>query len=376
MKRTAVVPFACLCLVSIAASACGQDPSSSAPTEMTFVAAGSYGNAPTFQVALGDLDGDSDLDAVFANMHAESEVWLNDGGGHFTNSSQRLGSEAHGVGIADLDGDGDLDLLVVRASSSLPSSVYLNDGSGQFTPADGNLGDLSEAANFVHLFDLEGDGDLDAGVYYSSRYNVLYVNDGTGGFEATGARIPGMASWGDLDGDGDVDAVVQRFEGGYQTLLNVGNGAFDEGGLVEAPSSFVPGNTALGDVDNDGDLDLVGANGGAEPDTPLTILRNDGTGRLTHVSEVQFETGFGRVTLGDLNSDGFPDVFIGWLELPGPIALNDGTGGFFDSGTRIEIGDLAGASAVGDLDGDGDLDIFVARYGQGGPNTVWLNQSR
>jgi hypothetical protein len=238
------------------------------------------------------------------------------------------------------------------------------------------LGDRDQAANSVTLFDFDGDGDLDAGVYYSSRYNVLYLNDGAGGFESSGANIPGMASWGDLDGDGDVDAVVQRFEGGYQTMLNIGGGGFEEGDLLNAPSSFIPGNAALGDIDNDGDLDFVGAMGGATPDTPLTILMNDGSGNLVHVPDTRFNTCFGRVSLADFDGDGFLDIFIGWLELPGPIAINDGNGGFFDSGASLENGDLAGVSAGGDLDGDGDLDIFVARYGQGGPNTVWLNQSR
>jgi hypothetical protein len=344
--------------------------------ESAFVEAGSYGDAPTFQVALGDLDSDGDLDAVFANMHAQSEVWMNDGVGGFTISSQDLGYEAHGVGVGDLDGDGDLDLLVVRASSTMPSSVYLNDGSGIFSPAEGDLGDRDQAANYVSLFDLEGDGDLDAGVYYSARYSTLYVNDGTGMFEQNGSDIPGMACWGDLDSDGDVDAVVQRFEGGYLTLLNAGDGVYEEGELVNGSSSFVPGNAALGDIDNDGDLDLIHASGGEWPDTPLTILKNDGTGILALVPEERFTTAFGRVVLGDLDGSGYLDVFISWLELPDPIVFNDGFGGFFDSNLRLGSNDWEGASALGDLDGDGDLDIFVARYGQGGPNTVWLNQLR
>ena len=58
---------------------------------------GRYGNAPTYQVALGDLDGDGDLDAVFANMHARSEIWSNDGSGRFANTYQRIGMETHGI---------------------------------------------------------------------------------------------------------------------------------------------------------------------------------------------------------------------------------------------------------------------------------------
>jgi hypothetical protein len=377
MTRTAVVPSMIVCLASVAISASCQEGSDGAPRGVTFVEAGGYGDAPTFQVALGDLDGDGDLDAVFANMHAESEVWLNDGSGRFTDSGQRLGAEAHGVGIGDLDGDGDVDLLLTRASSTAPSSVYLNDGSGRFTPARGDLGDRGEAANCVSLFDLEGDGDLDAAVYYARRYEIVYVNDGTGQFAAVSPAIPGMAAWGDLDGDGDVDAVVQRFEGGYLTLRNAGEGVFAEAGLIDGSLEFgPPGSATLGDIDNDGDLDFVDADGGLSPDTPLTILRNDGAGSFSLVAEQRFLTSLGRIALGDFNGDGALDVLIHWHDRPDPIGLNDGAGGFIDSGVRLGNGDWEGVSALGDLDGDGDLDIFVARYGAGGPNTVWLNQAR
>ncbi len=377
MKRAAVVPCASVCLVSLAIGVtCQETPNRGSRTEVIFVEAGRYGNSPTFQIGLGDLDGDGDLDAVFANMHAESEVWLNDGSGRFTDSGERLGAEAHGVGVGDLDGDGDLDLLITRASSSAASSVYFNDGSGRFAAADGDLNDRSHAGNSVSLFDLEGDGDLDAAIYYARRYEIVYVNDGGGQFEALGSPVPGMAAWGDIDGDGDVDAVVQRFGGGYLILRYAGEGIFEQGGLVPGSSEFgPPGSAVLGDIDNDGDLDLVDADGGLSPDSPLTTLRNDGHGSFTFVANERFLTGLGRTVLADINGDGALDVFVTWLERPDAVGLNDGTGSFIDSGIRLGNGDLEGISAVGDLDGDGDLDIFVARYGQGGPNPVLLNQS-
>ncbi len=84
-------------------------------------------------------------------------------------------------------------------------------------------------ANFVSLFDFEGDGDLDAAVYYARRYEIVYVNDGTGRFAPLGPPISGVAYWGDLDGDRDADAVVHRVEGGYVILRNVGDGALAHG---------------------------------------------------------------------------------------------------------------------------------------------------
>jgi len=319
------------------------------------------------------LDQDGDLDAVFANMPTQSEIWMNDGSGHFFNSYQRLGDSAHGVGIGDLDGDGDLDLLITRASSSVPTRVYFNNGLGLFTAANEDLGDTSRSGNFVSLFDLEGDGDLDAGIYYSDRSSRVYINDGSGQFNPLGTQIPGLPAWGDLDGDGDVDAVAQQFSGGYLVLLSVGNNLFEEAASVNAPHSFIPGGMELGDIDNDGDLDLVSANGGFSLESPLALLINDGTGHFTSASEPRFRVGMARVTLGDFNGDGTLDVFLGCHENVNVIGVNDGNGGYIDSGLRLGLAEMEGVSGIGDLDGDGDLDLFVAIYGQGGPNQVWLN---
>ena len=76
----------------------------------------------TFQVALGDLDGDGDLDAVMAHAALTgSHIWLNDGRGCFTSSGQALTPQGHGVGVGDLDNDGDLDIFV----------SYFGDGSNE-----------------------------------------------------------------------------------------------------------------------------------------------------------------------------------------------------------------------------------------------------
>jgi hypothetical protein len=352
---------------------CQEAPRAGYPSVSLVLDASYGGAAATFHVALGDLDGDGDLDAVFSNMDVASEVWMNDGLGRFTNSGQFLGGYAHGVGIGDLDGDGDPDLLFAQATSSYSSRVYLNDGTGRFSASRYTLDDRTESANFLSLFDADGDGDLDAGVYYANRTNVLYLNNGMAQFEAFGPRIPGMACWGDVDGDGDVDAVVQRFEGGYSIRLNHGDGTFEEAGIVNAPTTFSPGSFAVGDVDADGDLDIICACGGPTPDMPLTMLRNNGAGGFSYVPESHLMTSLARVSLGDLNGDGSLDVFLGCIESPNIIGLGNGSGGFIDMGTRLGGNTMEGVSGIGDLDGDGDLDLFVAIYGQGGPNEVWLN---
>lgn len=342
---------------------------SEAETPLSFVRSGQYGNGYTADIALGDLDGDGDLDAVFSNMSADAcEVWLNDGSGGFRNSYQRLGYAAHGVGIGDLDADGDLDLFVARASTDTASTVYLNNGSGRFASTGQDLGDRTIAANFITLVDVEGDGDLDAAVYYAHRYCLLYLNNGAGSF-SRGARVDGYSVWGDLDGDGDVDAI--SWVESYTVRRNVGGGVFQDIARIAAPANIIMGCAALLDIENDGDLDLVGT-WDLSADVPLVVLRNDGSGTFTYEPETRTSGGLGSLVVGDLNNDGFADLFIRGCRTPDVLALNDGHGGFVDSGLSWPTHDVPGSGGVGDLDRDGDLDLFLAQF-HNAPNEVWLN---
>ena len=109
-------------------------------------------------VALGDLDGDGDLDAMFANS-GPNTVWTNDGTGNFTNSGQELGnSDSLSVALGDLDGDGDLDAMV--GNESQPNTVWTNDGNGTFSKTGQALGNSRSTS--VALGDLDLDGDVDA----------------------------------------------------------------------------------------------------------------------------------------------------------------------------------------------------------------------
>ena len=86
----------------------------------------------TYGLALGDVDGDGDLDAWAANGERIDRLWLNDGAGTFVDSGQALGNYHNGdVAFGDFDGDGDLDAFV-GGRSSMTSTVWMNDGRGVF----------------------------------------------------------------------------------------------------------------------------------------------------------------------------------------------------------------------------------------------------
>jgi len=332
----------------------------------------------TFQVGLGDLDGDGDLDAVFANpQRNHSEVWLNDGRGFFVNTGQQLTQYGHGVGVADFDGDGDLDAFIACHQFVELSKVYLNDGHANFQDAGQDLGDARSSGVEVNLLDLNGDGHIDVHVMYYDPQGLpdkVYLNDGHANFTDSGLALDEeTVAWGDLDGDGDVDYFGKRWGQGYVAQLNDGSGQFSVGWHKDDSQSTV-GGVALADFDGDGDLDALVMNGLRRTGSyPSLLLWNDGSGQFTDSGQRLNETLGAEAAVGDLDGDGDLDVFVTNMDLPNQVWLNDG-GQFSDSGLRLgENSDMSGKPSLGDLDGDGDLDVFVGRFSGGAE--IWLNSA-
>ena len=167
---TLFVPALLTCLgVSQVASAQGQGP-------IEFVDSGqALGNSNSQSVALGDLDGDGDLDAMVANFNQPSTVWTNDGTGTFTDSGQALGdSQSRSVSLGDLDGDGDLDAMVANAFQ--PDTVWTNEGNGTFINPGQAIGNSDSQS--IAFGDLDGDGELDAMVANSfAQPNNIWINE-------------------------------------------------------------------------------------------------------------------------------------------------------------------------------------------------------
>jgi len=342
-----------------------------------------FGFTETFQVALGDLDGDGDLDAVFANMaDNHSAVWLNDGQGQFEVTSQQLTQQGHGLDIGDLDGDGDLDIFITCAhynGDGKPSVVYFNDGRGTFQESGQDLGDAGLSGNGVNLLDVDNDGDLDAHVVYYERGpgepDRIYLNDGQGGFtDSKLALHEQVIAWGDIDSDGDVDIFAKTFGQDYKTLINDGSGGFITGWSMPAEQAM-DGDIVLADFDTDGDLDALVANGFRSQDSfPTVLLVNDGTGGFSDSGLQLNPTRGADFVLGDLDNDGGLDVFAANMDQPDEVWLNDGSGRFVDSGLRLGGStprSLSTVPSLGDLDGDGDLDVFLGSFRD--RPSVWFN---
>ncbi|MEM8934090.1 MAG: VCBS repeat-containing protein, partial [Acidobacteriota bacterium] len=252
-----------------------------------------------------------------------------------------------------------------------------------------------DLAGAAILDDFDGDGRLDL---VSTTWDPCgparaYRQDGLGGFEDVSAawglagQLGGLnAIHGDLDGDGRLDLLILR--GGWlrgegelrnSLLLNrVGpNGVPRFVDVTRAAGLGPPAPTqtaALGDIDGDGDLDLfVGNESTTTERTVSQLFRNDGVDdqgvpRLVDitaaagVANLRYAKG---AAFGDVDNDGDPDLYVSNLGA-NRLYLNQGDGTFVDHATTAGVDEPSGwsfAVAFFDLENDGDLDLFVADYG-------------
>ena len=333
-------------------------------------------------VALGDLDGDGDLDAFVVG--SDAQVWLNGEGvnppGTFS-FGQDLGTKfAKSVALGDLDGDDDLDAFLVKEYGYM---VWLN-GQGADPPGVFSRGqDVAQHDQYyedVALDDLDGDGDLDA--FVVRLFGIEVWLNGEGGdpmglfslaqeFDIEKLSMVSGAL-GDLDGDGDVDAFVV---GGKMRVLLNGEGGNSQGvfNLSQEGNVLTQGGkgVALGDLDGDGDLDAFEASYPSNRIWINGLLGNVGT--FTDSGQQFGVTNSTDVALGDLDGDGDLDAFISTGSSNSRSQSNkiwENPGGGVNLDTQCLGSAASNGVALGDLDGDGDLDAFVANWGE---DVVWIN---
>ena len=329
-------------------------------------------------VAMWDFDGDGDLDIFVAGQTTASLLYQNNGSNSFADvasSALITGAADHrGVAVGDYDGDGDLDLYQTLVSGN--NQLYRNNGNNTFTELASGAG-VAEGSDGLTAswVDFDNDGDLDLSEAGGGHNNRLYRNDGGGTFNEIGGigggtnlRYYGMA-WGDFDDDGDLDLYLKDSDsgGGFangELYRNDGGGTFSEiassAGVLGTSGWTWSANWA--DYDNDGDLDLYVAN----HNLANNLYRNNGDNTFTDVGStagVASTKASSSPVWGDYDVDGDLDLFIGTDAAADEFFLNNGDGTFVDFTSILGLGDTGAARGVafGDTDNDGDLDLFVVR---------------
>ncbi len=304
-------------------------------------------------------------------------LWLEDGSadaglGGFSNLSGAADkpyvTDSFGAGVAllDYDGDGALDVFLVGGGSAdrggrpigAKDGLYAGLGDGRFVEVTAEAGIERRGWSYGALAaDLDGDGWTDLFVTCRGR-NTFWRNQGDGTF-ADHTLAAGFAhvEWSagaavlDYDRDGDLDLWV------------VGHIDFDP----QAIDAAGPGETYLGQPVYSGPRGL--------PAIADRLYRNEGDGSFADVSEQagitsQRAPGFQAVVL-DFDRDGWPDVYVANDSKPNQLWRNDGEGRFADvaliTGCALSLDGGAQASmgvAVGDVQGDGELDLFVTNFSE------------
>lgn len=285
-------------------------------------------------VAAGDIDGDGWCDLVLTGIGGGTAVYQNLGDWKFRNVTADAGVklsdvDAAGAVLADIDGDGDLDLLVSCIRQGL--RLFVNDGKGHFRETTREAGLESRTAGMsLALADVDGDGDLDV---YLCNYRNETLRDGfqmrirVG--EVKGKKAvtmvngqplqgPEWAGWltfdeaGKLIENGQADVLYRNQGDGTFRAVSFTDGAFlDESGrpLTDELHDWSL-TAAFRDLNGDGFPDLYVCGDLASPDR---IWMNRGDGRFQAVRPTAFRktSWFSMgVDFADLNRDGFDEVFV------------------------------------------------------------------
>lgn len=350
--------------------------------------------------AWGDYDGDGLEDLIVVNQNANF-LYHNDGGGAFTRLTPAqagpIASDAglfRGAAWGDYDNDGDLDCFIAGNTSGL----YRNNGAEPwFTKVtDADIGTTDIRGWSPAWADYDNDGNLDLVIIFPTGFvpapgssNQMFHNDGPPnytftridtGIVVTEFKPFTSANWSDYDLDGDVDLFIGAGPASaspapdflyHNHLIETGAAGFSKITTAPLATDIADGQVWNWiDYDGDADLDAFRTNWGAAAPAvrPNDLYRNDG-GSYVQITFGDIATN-AFISLAsvweDFDNDGDRDCFVtNDQNARNSYYENNGDGTF----TTITLQPINGnatsntGASAGDMDNDGDVDLFVAGVG-------------
>jgi hypothetical protein len=359
-----------------------------------------------------DIDNDGDQDMIITNTTSNSKpnlMYRNERNNRFVKiSSTEYTMQDVYFGLSgpfgDIDNDGDEDLVLVSWQGT-SNIIYVNDGFGNF----GAVATLSKLPNAtVVLLDMDGDGFLDL-VELNSNEGKIYLNDGHGQFTTSEdvTIVPPTPSaqlltvtFGDTDNDQDLDLYISYVWDNNNNFaenrfyLNNGDGNF----IKEPDTSVIVSNAAMTmsvnwvDYDNDNDMDLYVLESGiyGAPVEYTGVMYENKGGLLFEKRFIEpdpyFNTHKTSSMWGDLDNDGDQDLFISvdkniYYDHVSSLKhnllfQNNGDGSFTEVSDCAVVDSSSHSSILEDFDNDGDLDVLLVSYGfaANGVNYLYENE--
>ncbi|HJT36773.1 MAG TPA: CRTAC1 family protein [Pirellulales bacterium] len=376
--------------------------------------------------AFGDYDNDGDQDLYVTSTRGGNLLFENEGGGRFSEITERAGvacvAHSETPAFFDYDGDGNLDLFVTntarwttdefdsrehyyRGETDIwtrvynvedrePNVLFRNNGNGTFTDVTDEAGLKGNGwSGDVAIFDYDEDGDLDLFVSNMFGQSQLYENDGQGHFSDVTRRTLGRTSFGgigskvfDFNNDGRLDLLISDMHSDMWIDAEQPKAVEPHKKYRHLMGRTVEVNPRLAENDKR-QIERLGL----DYDDLLfgnSLFRNDGEGRFAEVSDAAGIETFWPwgIAVGDFDNDGYEDVYLPsgmgypFFYYPSSLMMNQGDGTFADRAADQGIeppsagpslpewvgGSPAARSSrcavTADFDGDGRLELMVNNF--------------
>ncbi|MFN5324437.1 MAG: FG-GAP-like repeat-containing protein [Bacteroidota bacterium] len=297
------------------------------------------GGGSAWAMTMADVDKNGWKDVVADGTGGIRLVKIFESGGTITFTNTLLAQSGfflQNATFCDMNNDGWIDLFCCDDNDV--SKLYLNDGTGNLNPStlvnfavNPGLfynGDPYDSGNYGSCWiDFDNDQDLDLYVAHcrqstsnptdQRRINRLFVNNGNNTYTERAADFGiaiGWQTWtssfGDLDNDGDLDLLLTNHDYTNQIFENDGTGNFTELTSTGIGNfNITPIESVMQDFDNDGYLDILISG------TEWLYFKNNGNMTFTRVTGVFANNGMVSFATGDLNHDGFIDIFASYGDI-------------------------------------------------------------